>query len=64
MNDEVRITLRMPADLRDSILSAASGNERSINAEIVTRLRETFANRGEDDVASLLRLALSKVEMR
>lgn len=35
---EVRITLRLPDDVRDRIAAAATANGRSMNAEIVARI--------------------------
>lgn len=35
---EVRITLRLPDDVRDQIAAAATENGRSMNAEIVARI--------------------------
>lgn len=35
---EVRITLRLPAGLRDTLLEAAASSSRSMNGEIVHRL--------------------------
>jgi len=34
--------LRMPDDLKDQLKSAADHNHRSLNAEIVARLQESF----------------------
>lgn len=38
MSDEVRITLRLPADVHGAIKTAADKHGRSMNAEIVIRL--------------------------
>ncbi len=38
--EEVRITLRLPAPLRDDLLKSAEENARSMNGEIVFRLEE------------------------
>lgn len=35
--------IRLPADLKDMIERAASANRRSLNAEVVARLQQTFA---------------------
>jgi len=40
--DFPRLTLRLPKDLMDKIKSAANDNERSINAEVIARLMESF----------------------
>lgn len=42
LTDEIRLTLRMPANLRDRIASESSKTGRSLNAEIVQRLEESF----------------------
>ena len=60
MNSEVRITLRFPSELRDSVISSAEANNRSMNAEIVYLVQGALS--GDADVASLLRLALTKIE--
>ena len=41
--DEPQINLRIPADLKERIDQAADGNKRSMTAEIVARLEQTFA---------------------
>ncbi|MFI6661700.1 toxin-antitoxin system HicB family antitoxin [Streptomyces sp. NPDC050523] len=38
MNDEVRITLRLPADLHAWLVAQAKSARRSLNSEIVYRL--------------------------
>jgi len=40
VNDEVRITFRMPADVAEGIRASAKANDRSLNGEIVRALRE------------------------
>ena len=45
MNDRHQVTpypLRMEQELRDRIAEAAKNNNRSMNAEIVSRLEQTF----------------------
>ncbi|WP_043062341.1 Arc family DNA-binding protein [Brucella anthropi] len=58
---EVRITLRLPDDVRDQIAAAAIENGRSMNAEIIARianftpektLRDGFASQALDIVFS------------
>lgn len=41
-DEEVRITLRLPALLRDRLATAATDSGRSMNGEIVLRLQGTF----------------------
>jgi hypothetical protein len=45
MNDEVRITLRIPSDLHDALVAAATADSRSLNGQIVHSLREEMAQR-------------------
>lgn len=42
-DDEVRITLRLPALLRDHLAKAAGESGRSMNGEIVVRLEDSFS---------------------
>jgi len=43
VNDEVRITFRMPADVAEGMRASAKGNDRSLNGEVVRALREYLA---------------------
>ncbi|GGE68282.1 hypothetical protein GGR41_000576 [Paenalcaligenes hominis] len=38
----IRITLRIPADLHEDLVKAASEDNRSMNAEIIQRLRDSL----------------------
>ncbi|CAG4919204.1 Arc family DNA-binding protein [Paraburkholderia saeva] len=40
--DEPQVNLRIPADLKDRIDKAAEKNKRSMTAEVVARLEESF----------------------
>ncbi len=54
--DSPQFLLRLPEALRDRVKNAARDNKRSMNAEIVARLEETFAGRNAhalSDVAGL-----------
>lgn len=42
--EDPQMKIRLPADLKDSIEAAAKELGRSMNAEIVARLEETFAH--------------------
>ncbi|MEP9370483.1 Arc family DNA-binding protein [Mesorhizobium sp. KR1-2] len=42
LDDEVRITLRLPARLRDALIKSANESSRSMNGEIVNRLDESL----------------------
>lgn len=46
-------SLRMPQELREQLDSAAKANRRSLNAEIVARLDESFAPRTMDDIEAV-----------
>jgi len=46
--------LRMPPELRDKLKSASEENHRSMNAEIVARLQESFDTRLDQNTASSL----------
>lgn len=41
-DDEIRITLRLTASLRDRLTTKAHENERSMNGEIIARLEQTL----------------------
>lgn len=43
-NEEIRITLRLPAPLRDRLAEGATENARSMNGEIVARLENSFGS--------------------
>jgi predicted HicB family RNase H-like nuclease len=40
--DAGQLKLRLPEDLKDDLKAAAVANDRSLNGEIVNRLRTTF----------------------
>jgi hypothetical protein len=42
---EIKITLRLPADVAERMKRAAQENDRSLNGEIVRALREYLAKR-------------------
>ena len=50
-DEEIRITLRMPANLRDRLTREAASSGRSMNGEIVHRLEKTLED--EDAVGQL-----------
>ena len=41
--EDIRITLRMPADVAEGMKQSAHENDRSLNGEIVRALREYLA---------------------
>ncbi|MFE4534870.1 Arc family DNA-binding protein [Streptomyces scopuliridis] len=49
MDQEVRITLRLPADLHAWLVSQAKSARRSLNSEIVHRLEVGRGADGADD---------------
>lgn len=57
--DDPQFKLRLPADLKARIDQAAAENRRSINAELVARLEDSFIPRSMDDIE---RDSLSKLE--
>jgi len=48
--EPVRITLRLPADVHEQLTESAEATNRSMNAEIVYRLKQSL---GMDEVADL-----------
>ncbi|MBN8998866.1 MAG: Arc family DNA-binding protein, partial [Rhizobiales bacterium] len=40
--DEIRLTLRLPAELRDRLATSAERSSRSMNGEIVSRLERSL----------------------
>lgn len=50
--------LRLPQDLKSRLESAASDNRRSVTAEIVARLEESFAS----DMTSFIRTKIAPLE--
>ncbi|WP_155358664.1 Arc family DNA-binding protein [Acrocarpospora macrocephala] len=49
MDHEVRITLRLPADLHAWLAAQANSARRSLNSEIVYRLESQRETAGADD---------------
>ncbi|MDO6963980.1 Arc family DNA-binding protein [Rhizobium alvei] len=47
--NEIRLTLRLPASLRDKLSEKAGSNGRSLNAEILTRIERTLAEEDQYD---------------
>ncbi|MCE6951689.1 Arc family DNA-binding protein [Cereibacter sphaeroides] len=48
--DQDKFILRLPDGMRDRIKAAADLSRRSMNAEIVARLEESFAYEGEPSI--------------
>jgi hypothetical protein len=51
LRKEVRITLRMPADIAEGVKQSAQENDRSFNGEIVRALREYLAKQTQQQRA-------------
>ena len=47
-----KFMLRLPDGMRDALKTAAEGNRRSMNAEIIARLQMTLAKPGEPPLGS------------
>jgi plasmid stability protein len=60
VQDQDKFVLRFPDGMRESIRLSAKANNRSMNAEIISRLSQSLD--GGTGVAGLLRLALSQLE--
>lgn len=50
----IQYKLRMPPELRDQLKAASEENHRSMNAEIVARLQESFEPSLSQDTATTL----------
>ena len=50
-----RFMLRLPDGMRDRIKAAAEENNRSMNAEIVARLEQTFSDKVDDPFSAFQR---------
>ncbi len=61
---EVRITLRLPQGLRDRLTVASEANKRSMNAEIVWRIQDSFdgPHVGERNQKALMEALLREME--
>lgn len=54
IKDSVRMTLRIPKNIHDSIILSAKQSNRSINGEIVNQLTKSSTKTADDDTDSLL----------
>jgi len=41
-SEDVQTNLRLPADLKERLVEAATNNKRSLSAEVASRLEESF----------------------
>ncbi len=48
MDNEKKITIRIPADLHQELVEASEQDNRSLNGEIITLLKEALAARKQD----------------
>ncbi|QRI61833.1 Arc family DNA-binding protein [Shinella sp. PSBB067] len=46
VKDQYKLLIRLSDDLRDKIVQSAEANDRSLNAEVVSRLESSFATKG------------------
>jgi hypothetical protein len=53
--EDPQIKLRLPPDLKDRLAEAATDNNRSLNAEVVSRLQESFDSQAGDTEAVMER---------
>src|SRR5690242_4891680 len=57
-----KFLLRLPDGMRDEVAKAAAANGRSMNAEIVARLQETFRGRDLSAAPADLRASVQRME--
>lgn len=51
--DDPQFNLRIPLELRTKISKAARDNERSVTAEIISRLHSTFLDEEPSEIAAV-----------
>ncbi|MDN6322764.1 MAG: Arc family DNA-binding protein [Halomonas sp.] len=61
MQTDPQYKLRLPADLKEKIKQASEENHRSMNAEIVARLQESFEPPSSSDFVSMRRSNIGHV---
>lgn len=49
-SEDIQTNLRLPADLKERLRQAADASNRSMNAEVVARLEETFGGGGSSAI--------------
>ena len=57
------IYMRLPEELKDALDKAAAENKRSLTAEVVARLEQTFSTTGSDASINALALRLAETEL-
>jgi len=66
--DHIIARVRLPPELRDKIADSAKSHNRSMNADMVARLEQSFSDTEKTDLSSLLaemrELRLEAQEMR
>jgi hypothetical protein len=62
-DESVRFTLRLPEQLRDSLLKSSNDNHRSLNSELITVLesRRTDASDGKSTLVDELLVSCEKL---
>jgi len=58
-----RITFRLPNDLHIKMVGESKKSGRSMNAEIIHRLEESFNNSNPDKMASVMESLINKVQV-
>ncbi|WP_307727820.1 Arc family DNA-binding protein [Massilia sp. TS11] len=58
-----RFIVRLPDGMRDNIAEAAKQNNRSMNAEIVARLDQSFAGTANDTIVATLAYRIAELEL-
>ncbi len=61
LDQEIRITLRLPADLRDRIAKSAAPFKRSMNAEILLALNDRYPD-DREQLRAAIRVIDAEIE--
>jgi hypothetical protein len=57
-----RITLRIPKDLHALLQESADASSKSINAEIIERVRQSFGGAPQGGIEDILRTILGRLD--
>ena len=57
-----RITLRIPAELHEKLLAESEESCRSMNAEILARLQESFSTRDQSDLKAIKEAVIETIK--
>jgi predicted nucleic acid-binding Zn-ribbon protein len=65
-SDDIQTNLRIPANLKDRLTETATANNRSLSAEVVSRLEASFGNTSNPiaDLDTFLRLQQDTIQSR